>query len=125
MPRSAAARVLVVEDDEAIRMLVREVLTDAGYDVREARSGREGLDTVRSVDPQLIVLDKLMPDLDGDEFALHYRKMRGRHAPIIALSAASDAAAWAERIGAAAYIGKPLDIDDLLRVVAETLASRR
>ena len=116
--------VLIVEDDDAIRLLIREVLTDAGYDTREARTGREGLEQARADPPAAIVLDRFMPDGDGSQFAREYRAARGPHAPIIALSAAADAAQWATSIGAAAYLAKPLDIDDLLRVVEAAIAAR-
>ena len=117
-----ARRVLIVEDDEAIRALVREVLQEGGYEVHDARSGNEGLLRAKELRPHLILLDKLMPDGDGTAFARAYRVTKGPHAPIVALSAAADAGDWAAQIGAAAYVGKPLDIDDLLRVVKEELA---
>ena len=119
---SVSRRILLVEDDEAIRALVYEVLLDGGYDVHQARSGNEGLARVTEIRPDLILLDKLMPDGDGTAFAREYRARKGPHAPIVALSAAADAADWAGQIGAAAYVGKPLDIDDLLGVVKAGLA---
>ena len=123
--RPALGKVLVIEDDEAIRALVHEVLTDGGYEVHEARSGNDGLACVSEVRPDLILLDKLMPDGDGTTFARGYRARKGPHAPIVALSAAADAGDWAARIGAAAYLGKPLDINDLLAVVGAELAKTR
>jgi CheY-like chemotaxis protein len=90
--------------------------------VHQARSGNEGLARATEVRPHLILLDKLMPDGDGTAFAREYRARKGPHAPIVALSAAADAAEWAAHIGAVAYVGKPLDIDDLLGVVSAELA---
>lgn len=114
----------MVEDDEVIRALVHEVLMDGGLDVREARSGNEALACVGEIRPDLILLDKLMPDGDGTTFAREYRTRKGPHAPIVALSAAADAAEWAGQIGAVAYLGKPLDIDDLLTAVKMALELR-
>ncbi len=122
MAASSPRKVLIVEDDEAIRALVHDLLEDAGYDVHEARSGRDGIERVRAVRPDLILLDKLMPDGDGTAFAREYHAARGPHAPIVALSAAADASDWATQIGAAAYLGKPLDIDELVRVVRAAIA---
>ena len=121
----APRRLLVIEDDEAIRTLVREVLLDGGFDVQEARSGNDALARIAAIEPDLILLDKLMPDGDGTAFARDYHARKGPHAPIVALSAAADAGEWAAQIGASAYLGKPLDIDDLLAVVKAELAKKR
>jgi len=122
---SVPRRLLVIEDDEAIRTLVREVLLDGGFDVQEARSGNDALARIAAIKPDLILLDKLMPDGDGTAFARDYHARKGPHAPIVALSAAADAGEWAAQIGASAYLGKPLDIDDLLAVVKAELAKKR
>jgi DNA-binding response OmpR family regulator len=115
-------KILLVEDDDAIRALIVDVLDEAGFAVHPARSGNDGLARVKDIGPDLIILDKLMPDGDGTTFAREYRARRGPHAPIIALSAAADAGDWATQIGAAAYVGKPLDIEDLLATVKGVLA---
>ena len=122
---SPQRRILVIEDDEAIRTLVREVLLDAGFDVSDARSGNDGLVRVGTVRPDLILLDKLMPDGDGTAFAGAYHARKGPHAPIVALSAAADASEWAAHIGASAYLAKPLDIENLVTVVKAELAKKR
>ena len=125
MGGTGARRVLVIEDDDAIRALIHEVLADDGYDVHEARTGNDGLQRVGEVRPDVILLDKLMPDGDGTSFAQQYLARKGSHAPIVALSAAADASDWASRIGAAAYLAKPLAIEDLLSVVRTTLEKAR
>ena len=125
MGGTGARRVLVIEDDDAIRALIREVLADDGYDVHEARTGNDALTRVGELRPDVILLDKLMPDGDGTSFAREYATRKGSHAPIVALSAAADASDWASRIGAAAYLAKPLAIEDLLSVVRTTLEKAR
>jgi DNA-binding response OmpR family regulator len=122
MRSSRRRKILLVEDDDAIRALIQDLLAEAGYDVSEARSGNEGLARVGEVKPDLILLDKLMPDGDGTSFARGYRATRGPHAPIIALCAAADALAWSAQIGAAAFIGKPFDIEDLIATVKAEIA---
>jgi DNA-binding response OmpR family regulator len=114
-------RILLAEDDDAILQLVTDVLTDAGYEVAQARDRSEALERAAVWRPDLILLDKSMPG-GGTEFAKEYGKDRtARKAPIVALSAAIDAEKWAASIGAATYIAKPFDIDTLLATIAEQL----
>lgn len=118
-PAAAPHRVLVVDDDDAIRQLLIDLLTDAGYVADQARGGREGLLRVAAAPPDVILLDKLMPDGDGTMFATEYAKTKGPHAPVLALCASKDGAEWSAAIRAAAYVLKPFDIDDLLALVAK------
>jgi signal transduction histidine kinase len=125
-PRPAASvrgkngRILVVDDDRDVRALVVEVLRDAGLAVITAADGNEALAQAAQFSPDLIILDRLMPGMDGTEFARLYRAT-GQPAPIIAFCAARDAAAWAKSIAAVAFIGKPFDVKDLERMVLEHL----
>jgi CheY-like chemotaxis protein len=114
--------ILVVEDEGAIRSILSAVLSEAGYRVVLADDGAHALRILDDLQPDLIVLDKLMPELDGTGFAKAYRMTPGRHAPILALCAARDAAEWAGRIGAVGWISKPFDMDDLLNEVRRVLA---
>ncbi|MBU6424387.1 MAG: response regulator transcription factor [Chloroflexota bacterium] len=117
-------RVLVVDDDDAIRQLLVDLLSDAGYRVDEAHGGHDALDKARNGHPDVILLDKLMPDGDGTAFATAYAGSPGPHAPIVGLCAARDGEAWSSEIGAAAYVVKPFDIQHLLSVVAEQVPRR-
>lgn len=114
-------KVLLAEDDDAIRQLVTDVLTDAGYDVAAARNAPEALERAAVWRPDLILLDQAMPGGGGTEFASEYARSRGRRAKIVGLCAAIDAEAWAASIGAATCITKPFDIDTLLATVREQL----
>jgi two-component system, chemotaxis family, chemotaxis protein CheY len=120
----AKKRVLVIEDDEAIRRLLQDLLVEAGYEVDLAKSGNEGLARVGQLRPDVILLDKLMPDGDGPTFANAYAKTPGPRAPIIAVGA-GDSFEWAAEIGAAAVVQKPFDIDELLDVVRAQLPAGR
>lgn len=122
MARLPAPRILVVEDDDAIRALVADLLSDAGYDVRQARGGREALARAREAAPELILLDRLMPEGDGTSFARAYASLPGPHSPIVGLCASADGAEWAAEIGAAALITKPFDIEAIVATVAAQLA---
>lgn len=115
--------ILVVEDDDATRGLIDVVLRESGYAVLQARDGVEALEAVRREPPDLIVLDKQMPRMDGTEFAKSYRKRRGDHAPIVALCAAIDCPEWARSIGAAASLMKPFAIEELAALVARIVAA--
>jgi CheY-like chemotaxis protein len=114
--------VLVVDDDAAIRRVVAAALADEGYAVVQAADGDAALAAVRAAPPCLILLDMRMPGMDGWEFARRYRALLppppGPSAPLVCVTAAVDAAAWGAQVGAAATVGKPFDLDDLLAVVA-------
>ena len=116
--------VLIVDDEADIRRLVREVLREAGLNVIVAGNGEEALQLLTDLRPRLILLDKLMPVMDGTEFAAAYRERRDR-APIIALCAARDAAEWAASIGAVDHIGKPFDVEQLISTVAHHIEPER
>jgi signal transduction histidine kinase/CheY-like chemotaxis protein len=114
-------RILIVDDEPEVVALVQEVLREAGYVVTTAKNGEEALAIAARRRPDLIVLDKLMPVMDGTSFVWSYRQATPDPAPIIAFCAARDAEAWGRSIGAVAYIAKPFDIDDLPRVVRAQL----
>jgi two-component system chemotaxis response regulator CheY len=115
----APRRVLVVEDEPAIRDFVSMVLDSQGYNVSTAANGAVALEQVHREPVNLILLDMRMPVMDGWTFARAYRAASGPHAPIVVLTAAQDAADRAAQIEAEGFLGKPFDLDDLLRVVAE------
>jgi CheY-like chemotaxis protein len=113
-------RVLIVEDDESIATALVDTLRDEGYDARCAANGQEGLAVLASWTPQVILLDLMMPVMDGRSFRIAQRALPGRlgELPVIVLSGARDAHARAEEIGAVAAIAKPFDLDVVLSTVA-------
>jgi two-component system chemotaxis response regulator CheY len=114
---AASERILVVDDDDSIRQIVRLCLSDEGYQVFEASNGKAALKLVDEHPPSLILLDLRMPVMDGWEFARQYRQMPGTHAPIVAFVAALNAAQECANIEVAGILGKPFDLDDLLAAV--------
>jgi CheY-like chemotaxis protein len=108
--------ILVVDDDPAIRTTVSEILELEGYPVATASNGAEALEAVERVTPSLVLLDMRMPVLDGWGFARALRQ-RGIAMPILVMTAAQSARAWAEEIGAQGYLAKPFDLTDLLTAV--------
>lgn len=113
----SGARVLVVDDDPDIRDLLVSVLQDDGYEAEAARNGREALDLLERWRADVVVLDLMMPVMDGWTFAerLHEKQIR---IPIVVLSAATDVKRHAARLGAADVVAKPFDIDTLLPRIA-------
>jgi two-component system response regulator MprA len=107
-------RLLVVDDDRALRDVLRRALTLAGYDVRMAETGANALSEVSSAVPDAVVLDIGLPDIDGLEVCRLLRR-EGNRVPILMLTARD---AVADRIdgldaGADDYLVKPFDVDEL------------
>jgi CheY-like chemotaxis protein len=114
-------RILVVDDDDSIRGLVSEVLRDDGYQVREATNGAEALAVLGTTCPDLIVLDLMMPVMDGWTFVERCRAAAPcGDVPIVVTSAAYDlpnTAARLRRLGVRTCLAKPFDLDGLLALV--------
>ncbi|GEJ56309.1 response regulator [Anaeromyxobacter diazotrophicus] len=109
--------VLVVEDDPDLLSLVEMILRDAGHEVAVASDGLQALARVEERMPAVILLDMRMPVMNGWEFAREYRARYGHPAPIVVVTAAEDARARAQEIGADAWLEKPFDLDDVVRMV--------
>jgi excisionase family DNA binding protein len=116
--------VLIVDDDARLREFVRVNLEMDGYSVREAASAAEGLAALEEEPPDLILLDVMMPEVDGWEML---RRVRERHGvdsiPVIMFSGKVDdrTAEAAEERGAQAFIGKPFDPQQLIRSTKQLL----
>ncbi len=122
--RREAPRVLVVDDDPSIRMICREVLEMGGYQVRDAGSANAALGEARIFRPDMILLDVLMPGIDGYRTAEMLRADPAiGMAPIMFLSARGDTAdkVRAFRSGAEDYMVKPFDAAEMLARVAKAL----
>lgn len=113
-------RILVIDDDPSILALVSALLRSAGYEVTSTPDAVEGLRLLLADQPDLVVLDMRMPVMNGWQFSQEL-KTRGVSVPIVVMTAAQDARAWAQEIDAAGYIGKPFDIDRLLEEVARAI----
>ncbi len=122
--RREAPRVLIVDDDASIRAICREVLELGGYQVRDAGSANAALAEARRFRPDMIVLDVLMPGIDGYRCAEMIRSDTAiGMAPIMFLSARGDTAdkVRAFRSGAEDYMVKPFDAAELLARVGKAL----
>lgn len=108
--------VLIVDDDDALLELEQTVLREHGIHVTTARNGAEALVAMQQDPPALIVLDIQMPGVDGPSFARELRQQL-RHVPLVVLTAAADPRREADRCNAEAYLAKPFDAEELVRVV--------
>jgi CheY-like chemotaxis protein len=123
----AYSYVLVVDDDPAIRGLVADALRGEGYAVDLAAHGREALDALRARRPATIVLDLMMPVMDGWTFVEECHGQAHCHdVPIIVTSASHDLPRTAERLrsfGVRTCLAKPFDVDGLLALVERYVPS--
>ncbi len=119
---NASRRVLVVEDDEDTRKMLVTALSDAGYIPVAALDGKHALRTALAIEPGAIVLDLMLPELSGEEFAREYHAHRETtQAPIVVVSAKRDGEQVARDIGARAFLPKPLDLDQLVARIDATV----
>jgi DNA-binding response OmpR family regulator len=117
-------RILVVDDESAIRLLCRVNLDPAGFETIEAGDGATALALARSERPDLILLDVMLPGLDGWEVAQKLAEMpETRGIPIVFLTARAAAPdeVQAHAVGGVGYITKPFDPAELLKTVTATL----
>jgi CheY-like chemotaxis protein len=111
------SKVLVVDDDPSVRRLVCDVLQAYGYSTVDASDGFSALRMIQSEQPDCVVLDVMMPGLDGHAVLTRIRESDGgRVLPVVMLTAAADDAqawqAWSE--GVDYFLAKPFDPDELL-----------
>jgi CheY-like chemotaxis protein len=112
--------VLVVDDDPAIRGLLADALRDQGYVVDVAAHGREALDAMRTRRPATVILDLMMPVMDGFTFMENcHSEQLCDDVPIVVISAVQDAIQRIREVPVHACIAKPFDLDDLLRTVGQ------
>jgi excisionase family DNA binding protein len=117
--------VLIVDDDEQVRGYVRVNLEAQGYNVREAGNAEEGLLAVEESQPDLVLLDVMMPQVDGWQMLQQLQERHGEAVPVVMFSGKADAATAdevAER-GARGFIGKPFDPGQLIEKTKQLLSS--
>ena len=127
LPAPAAGerrRVLVVDDDAGLRAYLRTNLELEGYDVREAASAQQGLAALEDELPDVVLLDVMMPEVDGWNLLRRVRERHGVEAiPVIMYSGDLEQADDAAQRGAQAFLGKPFDPARLLEAAKQVLGS--
>jgi CheY-like chemotaxis protein len=115
------ASILIVDDDDSIRSLLQQELSEAGYLIDEATNGKEALERIRSHRPDLIILDVMMPEMNGfDVAAILKNDPQTMDIPIIVLSIVQDKIRG-YRIGIDRYLTKPIDTAQLFTEVGALL----
>ena len=112
--------VLIVDDEDDIRFLVRVLLTSAGWDVVDAASGEQALEILDSTAVDLVVLDIRLPGIDGWETLKELQSARGDAMPKVIMFSAhvdDDAVQRAADAGCVGYLTKPFRVEDLYRMV--------
>ncbi len=120
-----AGDILIVEDDPDMAEALRRALSFVGHAARIAPNGAIALEAVEARVPALILLDMLMPVMDGWEFARALHAKYGRTIPIVVITAAEDARLRSAAIGANAVLAKPFDLADLLELVERYIGGVR
>jgi DNA-binding response OmpR family regulator len=114
-----AKKIMVVDDEDNIRILVKELLEDAGYEVVSVASGKEALTLLNKHIVDLVLIDYYMPNFDGKQLCFELRqKWSSKELKIIFLTVAQfgkDDLVEIKNLGVLDYIQKPFDNDDLLR----------
>src|SRR6476646_8242460 len=120
-----AATILIVEDDRAMRMMLREALEEDGYTVEDVGGGRAGIDRVKQGGVDLVISDVKMPDLDGLDMLREIKAVTpSPHVITITAFGSIDTAIRAVKLGAFDYITKPFEIEQLILSVEKALAER-
>lgn len=122
------ATILVVEDDDELRALLRKVLSYDGYHVLEARTGREALETLRTQRPACILLDAMLPEIHGFEICATLKRSPAfADTPVVVISAVyrgwEHARTVQETHGADAFVEKPFDVHYVRQLVARLVGN--
>lgn len=114
--------ILVIDDEEAIRLFLEATLEDRGYEVLTAGTGQDAIASAKANVPDLVLLDLMLPDMTGLE-VLQALKERYPHLPVVMITAysQSDSAVQAMKLDAFDYVSKPIQLDKLLAVVDKAL----
>jgi len=112
------AKVLVIDDEPDILLMLRMSFEDEGHEVVMAADGRMGLERLAESEPDVVVLDMMMPVVDGWG-VLEAMRIQEMKTPVIVVSAKSDPRDWSRalELGAVEYVMKPFDLDRLLALV--------
>ena len=117
--RAGEKLVLIVDDDPDILQTLALCLSTEGYSVVMAANGKEALDLLEQQDPSAILLDLMMPVMDGWQFVAELESRGLRHAPILILSADRAVHGHAVKLRASGHLAKPFDLDELLGKVQQ------
>ncbi len=115
----SASPILIIDDDADIRDFISMALTDEGYTVIAAQDGIQALEMIQQTRPSLILLDVLMPQMDGWDFLSALTYTPAPRVPVIVLSAMRNVSESLQRPGIDGFLSKPFELDELLALVAQ------
>lgn len=122
-------KILVVDDEQDIRTMLKSMLTETGYEVILAADGKEALRKIYLLKPDLVLLDISMPDIDGSEVCFELKKKEAtKHIPVIIITAMSEKTgefSGMRMIGGYPTFAKPFDWEELLGTIREILGGSR
>lgn len=124
-PPVTSPSILVVEDDWQMAQTISWVLEEAGFTVEVARDGQAGWEQAQRLRPSLVVLDWRLPWLTSGQFAQHLRQRYGETIPILLITADGQVREKAEQIGAAGWLAKPFEIDQLVAAVGRLVSAKQ
>jgi len=118
--------ILVVDDEEVVREMLEDTLTGEGYRVETAGDGREALEKIERLNPDVVLLDNRMPELTGVE-VLEFIHRTGNQIPVILMTAygSTEVTIQAMKLGAFDYIVKPFKLNDLLLVLQKAATMQK
>jgi twitching motility two-component system response regulator PilH len=120
------SRILVVDDSSTYRQMISELLAGQGHEIAMAVNGTDGLAKIASFKPDLVVLDVVMPEMNGYDVCRNLRKEPAtQDLPVLMCSSKDEASDlyWGKKQGASAYLVKPFEGDELLAAVEQLLAT--
>lgn len=117
------AKILIVDDSGLTRRILRRALEPAGYSIVEAEDGLKGLDKYSEEKPDLVILDMIMPGMEGLEVLARILEQDPQAKVIISTAdIQSSTRIMAKEAGALGFINKPVDADSLLKIVGDVLS---
>jgi CheY-like chemotaxis protein len=124
--QTTKSKVLLIDDDTSLLMMLSDFLRFEGYDVTTADSGEEGLKRIETMDPDLIILDMSMPGMGGIGFLKAISDANGKpRYPVLVLTARANMAEFFADVDVDGFIAKPCDSQDLLNEVGRIIFLRR
>jgi len=123
-----AGKILIVEDENCLLKLECILLSSKGYDVKGVTGGEEALEIIRDYDPDLVLLDVIMPGMDGFEVCRRIKSdQKTRHIPVVMLTAKKKPQDIQKGldVGAVSYITKPFKSSTVIETIQKCLQNRR
>lgn len=115
-------KILSIEDSDFERKVIKEMMEEKEYELVQAKNGQEGLDKYEEEDPDLVLLDLRLPDIDGlDVFEELKEKHSNVNVIIVSIVREDETIEEARDLGAKEYVEKPIDEDELMETIEEIL----